>query len=116
LDVNYGTEAEFTRLLTEYALEAFTNTPKPGDPKRKFKQCIHCGRKTFANKMRLNKHRWDAECPTVMDDMGNPLRLLPYPDQGIGQGKSSEMIRAGKVGESSAKVIRKSRARLRSSN
>ena len=95
-NVNYGSKEEFERLLRECAVEAVTTNPRPGKPVRYFFRCVHCNDESFTNKMRLNFHRIRSQCPNVKDDAGNPKYLLPYPDQGRGQGKMSEMMRRGK--------------------
>ena len=34
-------------------------------------------------------------CDATVDDMGNPKRMLPYPNLGNGKGKVLEMIKKG---------------------
>lgn len=94
--VNYGSEEVYCDLIREWSNEAHTDIVRAKNPSRKWFKCVHCGYSKFSGKVRLNRHRWCRECPAVKDQNGKPQQLLPYPDQGSGQGKSSEMIRKGK--------------------
>ena len=93
--MNYGMKEVFLQLLQECFLKATTSKCRPNNLKHFFFKCIHCNEEIFLNKKRLNKHRWDALCPTILH--GYQQRMLPYPHQGMGQGKVLKMYWKGKA-------------------
>lgn len=101
--VNYVSHDNFTKLWNEYCKEARTCLTH-GSKNRAWLRCVHCGREGFSNKYRLNFHRWMEGCPSYLDRNGNPKRLLPYPDQGTGQGKTTELVRKGKESQVHART------------